>query len=437
MNKKYKIEDRLMNEYLSEAFELDERDLHAEIAANPELKQEVEIQKAVFGFAAEDNAGISIPDEVTAGVMNAIGSAEKRFFVPAWGIALLIVSVISLGTLGYTQFGETLFSSFDKQNSEINDNSYTNNNNATNLNSASTANTAGIEDNLADMNSKTEIADNEDLANNSSSDMGSIAGNSDSRNENSRSLSGVFGKENEKSDDSGRKVVGNTIATDSPDANDIAELISWAEDGLNLGFVSSISSLASSLFADNDYSVRSGQDFYRPELVNNSFVFTGSHTFIDNTRWRFAVDYLPMTQTAQVVENQSYANTAFRAGYRISRNSTLGLEFGFDNYNQQFDSDYGKVNFNQTPVLFYYGAYWRYSPESLSIGTRIYPYVQAFGGGTVVGPIAKGTIGTKIRVVNNLYVNIGAEYGMLIYNVENVIYNSDKYGMTFGLQFNY
>ncbi len=429
-----------MNNFLSEAFGRNEKDLQAEIVVNPELKQEVEIQKAVFGLAAKDNAGITIPEEVTSSVMNAIGATNRRFFIPIWGIALLIVLVLGIGTLGFTPLGKSILSAFNTQNSVSTQEfqAITNPQNSHSLPKDKYVNYASGTDAVYS-NSYVTLIDNINNTTNTSSEKFSDGRNTASIQAHKNYSSDMLGKQNKNFNDNIDSVKGNSKSNSAPNQGDITSLLHLIENDVTLDFFTSISSIASSIFAsdNNSLSKFSNQNFGKPRLVNSTFIFNGRPTFIDNTKWSFAVNYFPTNQNVVALEKESYANTSFRAGYRINQNSTFGLELGFDNYNQQFASDYGKERYNQTPLLFYYGAYWRYSPEKLSIGTRVFPYMQAFGGGTIVGPIAKGSVGTKIRVFGNFYVNVGAEYGMLLYNVEDILYHSDKYGLTFGLQLNY
>jgi hypothetical protein len=87
--------------------------------------------------------------------------------------------------------------------------------------------------------------------------------------------------------------------------------------------------------------------------------------------------------------------------------------------------------------MLWYGGFWNYTPSALNIAGIVQPYTQIFAGATSVGPLVKAQAGISVNILRNIYLNFGAEYGMLIYRVENNYYNSRNVGGTMGLKFSF
>ncbi|MEI6089242.1 MAG: hypothetical protein WCR42_02210 [bacterium] len=158
------------------------------------------------------------------------------------------------------------------------------------------------------------------------------------------------------------------------------------------------------------------------------------------TKWNISLRKLPtksLNQSSLQANNAIYANTAFGASYNLSRSNSFGVEFGYENFSQQFTLEGGTLNYDQNPLMLWYGGFWNYTPQALNIAGFIQPYTQVFVGGTSVGPLLKAQAGISVNLIRNVYLNIGAEYGMLIYKVESNYYNSRNVGGTMGLKFSF
>jgi hypothetical protein len=161
---------------------------------------------------------------------------------------------------------------------------------------------------------------------------------------------------------------------------------------------------------------------------------------VRETKWNIIFRKLPtraLNQSSIEANSLIYANTAFGASYKYTRNHNFGIEFGYENFSQQFTLEGGTLKYDQNPLMLWYGGFWNYTPQALNIAGVIQPYSQLFAGGTSVGPLVKAQAGISVNILRNVYLNIGAEYGMLIYKVENNYYNSRNIGGTMGLQFSF
>lgn len=176
--------------------------------------------------------------------------------------------------------------------------------------------------------------------------------------------------------------------------------------------------------------------FESPEITGDNCL-----PFIDNTAYRLHFGYSAFGNNSGPsdipFENAVYSGSSISGSYRLYAEHEPGFEIGFDNFIQSFSINSGSVDYKQSPVLFYYGATWKYTPQFLEYRGRIYPYARVFAGGTGSGPLLKIGAGTDLRLFGNVYISGGIEYGSLFYNVENIIYNSSKFRGTVGLQIRY
>ncbi|OYT10620.1 MAG: hypothetical protein B6I18_08130, partial [Bacteroidetes bacterium 4572_112] len=169
----------------------------------------------------------------------------------------------------------------------------------------------------------------------------------------------------------------------------------------------------------------------------NQAISNSSQAFIDNTKWQFTFSYLPVMtpQLSEIIEERAYTNTSFSGAYRFSPSNSLGIECGFENYSQEFHSN--NSLYSQAPVFFYYGGFWRFSPQKIVIADRLFPYSTLFAGGASSGVILKGQLGLSYRFIQNFYLNASMEYRTMFYKVENTLYSPNNFGVAIGLQFNY
>jgi len=137
--------------------------------------------------------------------------------------------------------------------------------------------------------------------------------------------------------------------------------------------------------------------------------------------------------------NPWFINMGLGAAYNINNEHRVGVEIGQEAYPQVFQrSSWGEeLTFYQNPVLFWYGATYRYSMTDIIIPDVLYPYAQVMGGFTEVGPVGRAQLGLSYRPDERVSFNLGLEGSGLWYNVDNTIYNTKKFGFTYGVSINY
>lgn len=435
MNYKPNIRDMLSDYFQSENNDVNEQALFAELAQDSSLREELRLQKHLHNAVASDFDDIYVPAEVTASIFSKLGFYSQKRALPAWGIALLIVAVISIATASYYMLNSDTLTANNNSSVVVADNYMANVDNAT----------------IAD-NPKSEARNNAILATATNAD----AQNHTNSNGNLKSRNSFVNKStknsnkntkhsaliaNNANNGNGRsaKDFSNQGYQENNSANLVAEPdfatygIEFSGVVLKDDLLSVYGSGSNALYSKNNKMVSREITRFEPRSY--------SRPFIDDTKWYVAINYLDNSQinvnTNIPAENASYANTSISGAYRFSPSNAVGVEFGFQNFAQSFKINNGGLSYEQSPLLFYYSAYWRYSPDYLVMLDRVYPYMKVLGGGTSSGPIVKGQVGTLLRVYNNLYFNVGAEYGTLFYNVENTLYHPQNIGITLGIQVNY
>lgn len=118
--------------------------------------------------------------------------------------------------------------------------------------------------------------------------------------------------------------------------------------------------------------------------------------------------------------------------YAVNDFHSFGIEIGQEAFNQEFKTADG-LQYLQSPVLLWGGASYRLSAKEWIAPYYLYPYVQQSIGASTIGPISKSQIGIVWQVASPISINIGMEYGVLFYNVNSKLYNSQKFGITGGL----
>lgn len=139
--------------------------------------------------------------------------------------------------------------------------------------------------------------------------------------------------------------------------------------------------------------------------------------------------------TAPQMENPIINNIAAGLLYEINNNWLVGVEFGQENFEQEFvaQNGYYKINVQQNYLAFWGGGAIRYrfvNPDAKL--TNIQPYVNLFFGSTDRGPLVKPSLGTIYQISNDFSIFGALEYTVLYSKYTAVWYNSQKYGMTYG-----
>jgi hypothetical protein len=138
-------------------------------------------------------------------------------------------------------------------------------------------------------------------------------------------------------------------------------------------------------------------------------------------------------------KNLPFINTV-SVGYRVSKNSFIGIESRLENFGQKYNFVENNTPLIRTnnPQLICLGITYRYEAnDNAFINNNIVPYFQGLIGGTSIGPLTKIQLGLMYNIIGNINFSAGAEYGLLLYNVQNAYYPSNKLGFNLGLGMNF
>lgn len=143
--------------------------------------------------------------------------------------------------------------------------------------------------------------------------------------------------------------------------------------------------------------------------------------------------------TVPVNSNTLFNNVGLGLSYNLSDYHTVGIEAGKEAYPQAFSgTNYTeRLKYQQNYSYFWYGATYKLSLSEMFVPKVFFPYAQVFGGATTVGPLARATVGLQYRPDKRVTFSLGAEGSVLYYNYQGNLYNSQKYGLTYGVSINY
>lgn len=157
-------------------------------------------------------------------------------------------------------------------------------------------------------------------------------------------------------------------------------------------------------------------------------------------RARALASGLPSTEpTPASVRDAVLPNTSFALLFPISQQHALGVEMGTESFRQQFTgtADDRLVQYTQTPVLFWMGASYRWTPLEFSFLPGLAPVLDATLGVAVQqGPLARASVGLQYQPVGPLQISVGIDAAALMYRHDGTWFSSTKWGPTIGLGFN-
>ena len=145
-------------------------------------------------------------------------------------------------------------------------------------------------------------------------------------------------------------------------------------------------------------------------------------------------------ENPNLVNNNSIPeNVEFVGLYKVGEGSYLGVHLARESFGQQFNVTKNGLSVvqNQTPVINWVGATYRFMPQIDLLSDKASVYAQATAGGSSIGPVGKTSLGAIINIIYGINLNISAEYGILLYNVDGKIYNSNRFGINYGLAYTF
>lgn len=131
-------------------------------------------------------------------------------------------------------------------------------------------------------------------------------------------------------------------------------------------------------------------------------------------------------------------NTAFGLLFPLSENHAVGIEMGTESFRQEFTGTYDnrQVQYIQTPLLFWMGATYRWTPLRFDFLPGLTAFTEATIGMAVQqGPLARTTIGLQYQPIGPLQLTVGIDAAALAYRHEGAWFSSTKWGPALGIGF--
>lgn len=157
-------------------------------------------------------------------------------------------------------------------------------------------------------------------------------------------------------------------------------------------------------------------------------------------RLRSLATGLPSTEPVPAsVRDAIMPNSAFGLLFPINQYHAVGVEMGTESFRQQFTGtlDERQVEYTQTPVLFWMGATYRWTPMRNGLLPGLVPFADATLGAAVQqGPIARASVGLQYQPVGPVQITVGLDAAALMYRHGGTWFASTKWGPTLGLGFN-
>lgn len=170
---------------------------------------------------------------------------------------------------------------------------------------------------------------------------------------------------------------------------------------------------------------------------------TGFDEFTDNTNWGLEFRGIASSSNPSVkindASNSMFANSSIGVFYRIAKQHSVGIETGQESFGMSFYTieDGNQYLYEQNPMLWWYGAFYRYSATNLGYKQILYPFAQVFAGASSIGPIGKLNIGLEYRPIENISLSIGLETKRLWYVIQDNNYSTNKTGVNYGISILY
>ena len=140
--------------------------------------------------------------------------------------------------------------------------------------------------------------------------------------------------------------------------------------------------------------------------------------------------------TPQAVQDAMLPNTAFSLTIPLSAYHRVGVEMGSESFTQTFSGTDGirPAEWQQTPVLFWLGATYQFTPWNLELLPGLSPFAQAtVGAAFSQGPVGRGTVGLAYQPIGPVRMTVGLDGSALFYQFQNSWFTTTKWGLSYGL----
>ncbi len=435
--------NRLIHDYLDgELDQTSEDALFTHLSGSTELRSEFNQQIKLHNMAGMDMKRITVPAELTGAVFSHLGFAAAN---SSGALMFDTANVSGSGLMGFTRryFGFILLLLFlFSAGSSL----YLMNENSTLKGLLGSV--TSVKSNIPVMESyeRSQINPSEAFA--GSEDISQVLNSSSDED---------IQKHNQGSKSSGNSYTNGKLGNSGSAANLIAENneneMSDIANNADLGPNNSLnrylvinSNPYSADYNENSYlknRVSAGDNSFRSGFPSNSgmagFIYDGTNlSDLNLPKWSIQIrrmnshtNYPPVS-----VGNESSIlnDNSFSVWYHYLPDFSFGIETGIEPIAQEFS--YNNSNYSQTPNFLWAGLSLRYNPNELLMPYTMNPYGAGTVAFTAIGPLLKLQGGLTFNVSNPLSFFVGAEYGMLIYNVGGNLYSSGKIGYTGGININ-
>lgn len=140
--------------------------------------------------------------------------------------------------------------------------------------------------------------------------------------------------------------------------------------------------------------------------------------------------------TPESVQSAMLPNTAFALMIPLNQQHRVGIEMGTESFTQTYTGLDGvhEAEWTQTPVLFWLGATYQFTPSEFRILPGLMPFAQAtIGAAFSQGPVGRATIGLAYQPIGPIKFTLGLDGSALFYTFQNTWFTSTKWGLSYGL----
>ncbi len=142
----------------------------------------------------------------------------------------------------------------------------------------------------------------------------------------------------------------------------------------------------------------------------------------------------PYIDYAQLGTKRMQQVMEIEAAYRFDANHALGIAFGEKVFSQEFYRITTDSLFiiQQQPSFLYGGAFYRFT---LPLSERFAPQIALHAGGTSVGPVLGARLGIAFSPLAHFEMLFGGNGSLLIYKLDQNVFNSYSLGLYYGLRY--
>lgn len=193
--------------------------------------------------------------------------------------------------------------------------------------------------------------------------------------------------------------------------------------------------------SNNDVLLNQQKDLRNSFVPSNIFYESGSQTIAPNFEisWSNSNKYYGKTNNLPKDNNSFLQGNGLSIAYKFNSEHSIGIDLGEETFYQEFSYHNGEqiATYKQMPDYFWGGLSYRYSPEFIRIGQLIQPFTKVILGGTKGGAIGKLQMGINVKLTPSISAFATGEYGTMIYNIKETIYQSNKFQILYGLSLNF